>query len=109
MYKIPHYYSTTLEVNESTEGESIEEKMERVINNNEPIEDGAPIIYTERKDGVQAEYNIRTDRFDLAVDATDIISRDKIAKRQSRIDLRESEKLNKDVKPNTNEGTIGEP
>lgn len=104
MYKIPHYYQTTLEVNESLEGETIEEKMERVINNNEPIEDGAPIIYTERKDGVQAEYNIRTDRFDLAVDATDIISRDKIAKRESRIELRENEKLKNEPKPNTGSG-----
>ena len=78
--------------------------MERVINNNEPIEDGAPIIYTERKDGVHAEYNIRTDRFDLAVEATDIISRDKIAKRESRIELRENEKLKTEPKPNTGNG-----
>lgn len=106
MYKIPNYQTTTLEVNDSTEGETIEEKMERVINNNEPIEDGAPIIYTERKDGVQAEYNIRTDRFDLAVDATDIISRDKIAKRESRIELRENEKLNKE--PNPSKGDSSE-
>ena len=34
------------------EGEYIEEKVRRITENGEPIEDGAPIIYTERKDGV---------------------------------------------------------
>ena len=37
---------------ESFEGESIEEKVAKLIENNEPITDGAPIIYTEKKDGV---------------------------------------------------------
>ena len=35
----------------------------------EPITDGAPIIFTEKKDGVRPEYNIRTDRWDIALDA----------------------------------------
>ena len=38
----------------------IEEKVRRIVNNNEPITDGAPIIFTEKKDGVLPEYNIRT-------------------------------------------------
>ena len=33
-------------------GESIEEKVKRITENNEPIADGAPIIYTNREDGV---------------------------------------------------------
>ena len=37
---------------QTKEGEYIEEKVRRITENNEPIEDGAPIIYTERKDGV---------------------------------------------------------
>ena len=37
---------------ETYEGEYIEEKVARVVENKEPIEDGAPIIYTERKNGV---------------------------------------------------------
>ena len=41
-------------------GESIETKVNRIVNNGEPITDGAPIIYTERKDGVLPEYDIRT-------------------------------------------------
>ena len=44
------------------EAESIEEKVRRIVNENEPIEDGAPIIFQERIDGVKPEFNIRTDR-----------------------------------------------
>ena len=51
------------------EGESIETKCARILQNNEPITDGAPIIFTEKKDGVLPEYNIRTDRWDIALDA----------------------------------------
>ena len=45
---------------ETFEGETIETKVNRIVNNGEPIKDGAPIIYTERKDGVLPEYDIRT-------------------------------------------------
>lgn len=75
----------TLRVNESTEGETIEAKVRRIINNKEGIEDGAPIIFTERKEGVRPEFNIRTDRFDLAVEATDKINRGRLAKREERM------------------------
>ena len=40
-----------------------------------------PIIYTEKKDGVLPAYNIRTDRFDLAIDAFDKIEMEGIAKK----------------------------
>ena len=56
---------------ETYEGEFIEEKVARVVENKEPIEDGAPIIYTERKDGVIPAYNIRTDKWDIALTAMD--------------------------------------
>ena len=54
---------------ECFEGEQIEEKVRRIVSNNEPITDGAPIIFTEKKDGVRPEYNVRTDRWDIALDA----------------------------------------
>lgn len=72
---------TGLSVNNSIEGESIERKIERLIENNEPISDSAPIIYTERKDGVLPQYDVRTDRFELAIDAMDIVSSSHVAKR----------------------------
>ena len=70
-----------LSVNNSYEGESIETKVRRITENKEPITDGAPIIYTDRKEGTKAEYNIRTDRFDVALDAMDYVNRTRTAKR----------------------------
>ena len=40
----------------------------------EPIKDQVPLIYTERKTGVNPEYNIRTDRFMVAMEAMGKIS-----------------------------------
>lgn len=65
---------------ESFEGESIEEKITKLIENNEPITDGAPIIFTEKKDGVLPQYDIRTDKWDIAQSAMDLANASKIAK-----------------------------
>ena len=46
------------------DADSIEEKVRKIMNSKEPITDGAPLIYTERKEGVKPSYNIRTDRLD---------------------------------------------
>ena len=54
---------------ECVEGEPIEHKIERIVSNKEPISDGAPEIFTERKEGVKSAYNIRTDRWEIATDA----------------------------------------
>lgn len=71
MYKYRKSLKTDLVGNESLEGEPIEHKIERIVNNKEAITDGAPAIYTERKDGVISAYNIRTDRWEIATDAMD--------------------------------------
>lgn len=67
------------------QAEPREVKLRKIINgeaNN--MEDGVfPTIYTEKKDGVQPEFDIRTDRFEVAIDALDKISQsiaDQIAK-----------------------------
>lgn len=85
MYKTPKYKRTSMRVNNSTEGETLEMKIERIVNNKEPISDGAPIIYTERKDGVQPGYDIRTDRFDVAIEAMDKVTKTHRGKREERI------------------------
>lgn len=58
------------------EAEPREVKLRKIISgeaNN--MEDGVfPTIYTEKKDGVQPEYDIRTDRFEVALDAIDKIN-----------------------------------
>lgn len=86
MYKKNKIEKTTISINDSYIGETIEKKVRRITNQNEPITDGAEVIYTERKDGVKAEFNVRTDRFELAVDATDYISRSQIAKRENKME-----------------------
>lgn len=83
MYKKQQIPKTTIKVNESYEGERIEEKIQRIVNNKEPITDGAPLIYTERKHGVQPAYDIRTDRFEIAVDAMDKITKSHLARREN--------------------------
>lgn len=84
MYKIPKYAKTQLNVNASVEGETLETKIERIVNNKEPVKDGAPIIYTPRKDGVLASTNIRTDRFEIAVEAMDKVDKSYKARREER-------------------------
>lgn len=84
MYKNNRYEETDLKINKSLQGETIEMKVERITQNNEPISDGAPLIYTERADGVQAGYNIKTDRFEVAIEAMDKVSKSVTAKREER-------------------------
>ncbi len=85
MYLYNKPTETTIALNQSYEGETIEQKVDRIVNNAEPISDGAPLIYTERKDGVMPEYDIRTDRWELAVDAMTHVSKTELAKREARI------------------------
>ena len=53
-----------------------EVKLRKIISGESSnMEDGVfPTIYTEKKDGVQPEYDIRTDRFEVAIDAIDKIN-----------------------------------
>ncbi len=62
------------------EGEPIENKVRRIVDEKEPIEDGAPLIYQERKDGVAPQFNIRTDRWDIAIAAMDKVSQAELSK-----------------------------
>lgn len=58
------------------EAEPREVKLRKIISGEtSDMEDGVfPIIYTEKRDGVQPEYDIRTDRFEVAIDAMDKIN-----------------------------------
>lgn len=58
------------------QAEPREVKLRKIINGESSnMEDGVfPTIYTEKKDGVLPEYDIRTDRFEVAIDAVDKIN-----------------------------------
>jgi len=79
MYAKPLYQKTLIKCDRTLEGETIEKKVKRLVANKEPIKDGSPIIYTDKKDGVQPQYNVRTDRFELAAEAMDKVHRSKEA------------------------------
>lgn len=100
--KYPKYHTpfSNMKGVEITEGETIETKVRRIVEEKEPISDTAPIIYTKREDGVIAGYNIRTDRFDVAISAMDTVNKAKIATRKERNKVEESDS-NKETESNT--------
>lgn len=96
---------TGFNVNTSYEGETIEKKINRIVNNKEPIKDGAPLIYTDRREGTQPQYDIRTDRFELATEAMDYITKSKLTTRDNYHKERtEKEKAEKNIGDKAKEG-----
>lgn len=90
------------------EGEPIEDKIRRILDENEPITDGAPIIYTEKKDGVRPEFNIRADKWDIAIQAMDKVSNYEASKYlkagetiEIKADYKDTEKPNKKTEENS--------
>lgn len=101
MYNKTKPNKTKMKFNKSYEGETIEMKVRRIMANKEPITDGAPMIYTERADGIQPAYNIRTDRWEVAVDAMNYVDKTMKAKREERHkteEQKEAERIAKEAK-----------
>lgn len=96
---------TSIVCNESTEGELIEQKVFRMIENKEPITDGSEIAYSERKDGVIPGSDIRTDRFDAALDAMDKVRQLKQDARDLKGKTEEKKEEKPPEKPAENGGT----
>lgn len=82
---------TSITRNESYEGETLETKVQRMVRNGEPLDKSVPLYYTERKEGVRPEFNIRTDKFDLALDAMEIAQKGYLAKRENRHNPKEND------------------
>ena len=72
--------ATQIEVESGFEAESIEDQVRRMVKNNEPITAISPEIFTNESEGVRPEFDIRTDRFDLALDAMKLIEKQELAK-----------------------------
>ena len=85
MYKLKQPTKTKFLANTSKQGETIEAKMRRILNNKEPIKDVAPTLYTDRKDGVLPQYDIRADRMELAAEALDKVATHHHMKRSEQI------------------------
>lgn len=76
----PVFNSTKISVNNSITDEPLEVKIFKIVNSKEPISSEAELTYTDKNDGVRPEFNVRTDKFDLAIDAMDKVAKSEIAK-----------------------------
>lgn len=74
------YVPTQIVVTPTEKGETIEEMLRRLTANKEPIPQNVPPIYTPKADGVIPDYDIRADRFDVAMTARDKFAASEIAK-----------------------------
>lgn len=101
--KTVHPYKSKILVNQSREGVSIEKQIEAMVNNKEKIGIDTPIVYTPRNEGVLAAYNIRSDRFDIALDAMDKINKSYGARRDAKMEIVAKEE--EDGKPEPIQGT----
>lgn len=86
---------------EAFDGQSIEEKVFEAVNSKSPIEAVAPMVYSERKDGVLPETNIRTDRFEIAQEAMNSIAIGVRERRLKRMLNNETKKEDKPVSGNS--------
>jgi len=109
MYKIQQNRKSRVFRNTCVEGETIEQKIERILHNNEPIGQGAPLMYQDRKDGVNPAYDIRTDRFEIACEAMDKVVANKITKREERMNPKKEEEKVVENSQNSNQSNVNEP
>lgn len=86
------YTGKSFATTETFEGESIEEKVRRVEESGAPIEAISPMIYTERSEGVKAEYNPRTDKWEVAQSAMQSINEGRQQKRAETLKNKEPTK-----------------
>lgn len=84
MYKQQRQGQTSLRVNNSYKGETIEEKVRRLTTNREPIRDAGTLHYTERSEGVMPDFDIRADLKDIGLDAMTTAAKSTYAKRGQR-------------------------
>lgn len=108
MYKTIKPTKGSLKANKAYVGQSMEIMVQRILNNNEPINAQSIPIYQHRGDGVNPDYNIRTDRWEYAIEASDKMTQSQRATRQAGIDAWK-EKINPSKKdiggPESTQGT----
>lgn len=65
-------------IDENEKGETLIKKIQRILDENEPLTDGAPMIYTPKEAGVRDDCNVRTDKWTLAMNAMDRVNNYKL-------------------------------
>lgn len=101
MFRKPMFRQTGMSVNTSYEAEHFHMKIRKMMENKEPIESITPLIYTPRKEGVIPQYDIRTDKFEIAMEARNSIDATITAKVKESVDVKEepNKEPEKETKP----------
>lgn len=92
--------------NTSYRGESIEAMIRRMKHTKEPIKIGTGMLYTNRADKVNPEYDPRTDKMETLLDASISINKAKAQKLKGKIDLTKDQDKGKEEK-GQNSGQAG--
>lgn len=94
---------TSIRKRDVVEGETMELRMARILENKDTVKDNAQLMYTDRKDGVRPEFNPKTDRFEVAIDAMDKVSKSYIARRSGKNEVLKVDKVESIQGPNNSE------
>lgn len=89
-YKIDHNTQLTT-CAEPKEDKPLEQKIQAMMNNEEPIVGTDELIFTKKRDGILPMYDPRGDRFDAAIEAINDITMSAIAKRKELSQLKDEE------------------
>lgn len=84
-------------------GQFLHKKIQRWLNDKEPIKNETEVIHQERRQGVEPAYDIRTDRFEAALDAKDTVEKIKQAKREAKYKPKIETKKEPNTEANTEE------
>jgi hypothetical protein len=84
----------TLHVNQSQTGQTIESQIINAQTKGEKLEGNSVLQYSERREGVKPQFDIRTDRFDVALDGFTKIEKSQYAKRQAKLEIVKDEEGN---------------
>jgi hypothetical protein len=71
--------NNNLKVNNSYSAESLERTIERRLSNGDDLNDKVNLLFYDVSDGVMPGTNVRTDRFDVALDGMTMIEKTKKA------------------------------
>lgn len=77
MFRQPKYTTSNFKGIQSYEAKSIETELEEIITQKKPVEATAPLIYTEKKDGVIEDFDIRTDKWEAMQRAANYVNEQK--------------------------------
>lgn len=83
MYKRPSFRKTSITNSSIEVGQMIHDKVKAVIEQGESLQE-APLIYTDKADGIMAGYNIRTDKWEIAIEAMDKINKVRAAQGEAK-------------------------